>query len=120
MDETIGPKILAEVQGCLRAGAGSSGTVLVCDAEMHEIKKVKRVSAMSFSGGGGTDMRIGIAAAAKLKNRPDYLVILTDGYTPWPSAPPPRMRVIVGLIGKYKAPLSDMPSWAKVIDIPMD
>ena len=79
---------------------------------------MKRVSAMDFKGGGGTDMRVGIAAAASLKERPDYLVILTDGYTPWPETAPRHMRVIIGLVGKYKTSPDSCPSWATVIDIP--
>ena len=41
-------------------------------------------------GGGGTDMGAGLAKAAELRPRPDLIIVLTDGYTPWPSAPPPR------------------------------
>ena len=111
-----GKAILAEVQGCLKAGGGSGGTVLVCDAQMHAVKKVKRVSQVDFTGGGGTDMRIGIKAACNLKERPDYLVILTDGYTPWPQSKPPHMRVIIGLIGACS--ISRCPDWAEVIRIP--
>ena len=118
MGGSIGTAVLSEVQGCLKAGAGNAGTVLVCDAKMQGLRKVKRVSAMDFKGGGGTDMRIGIEAAASLKERPDYLVILTDGYTPWPQLPPRHMKVIIGLIGTYKASIDSCPSWATVIDIP--
>jgi predicted metal-dependent peptidase len=112
-----GPAILAEVQGCLKAGGGSGGTVLVCDARMQGIKKVKRVSQMDFNGGGGTDMRIGIKAATELKDRPDYLVILTDGYTPWPETKPPHMRIVVGLVGVSTAVRT--PEWvSETIYIP--
>ena len=111
-----GPAILAEVQGCLKVGGGNGGTVLVCDAQMQGVKKVRRVSQMAFTGGGGTDMRIGINAAATLRDRPEFLVILTDGYTPWPETPPPHMRVIIGLVGGCS--ITRCPSWAKVVRIP--
>jgi predicted metal-dependent peptidase len=118
MDAEIGAQVLAEVQSCLRAGSGSGGTVLVCDAQMQGLKKVKHVREMEFRGGGGTDMRVVIEAAAKLRNRPDYLVILTDGHSPWPKSPPRHMRVVIGLIGAWKANPERLPTWAKVIDIP--
>lgn len=116
MNADIGVQVLSEVQACLRVGSG--GTVLVCDAQLHGVRKVKRVSQMDFRGGGGTDMRIAVEAAANLKNRPDYLVILTDGQSPWPKTPPRHMRVVIALIGKWKKSPDELPSWAKVINIP--
>jgi hypothetical protein len=42
-------------------------------------------------------------------------VVLTDGYTPWPSAAPKGMRVVVGLLGE-RAP--EAPSWARSVRVP--
>ncbi len=50
-------------------------------------------------GGGGTDMGEGIAQAVALRARPSVVVVLTDGWTPWPQTPPPRTKVVAGLIG---------------------
>ena len=33
-------------------------------------------------------MGAGLAKAAELGPRPDLIVVLTDGYTPWPSSAP--------------------------------
>ncbi|NBQ63365.1 MAG: hypothetical protein EBU40_13935, partial [Proteobacteria bacterium] len=68
-------------------------------------------------GGGGTDMRRGIEGASTLTPRPDVVIVLTDGYTPWPSTPPHGMRVVIGLICHYwNAP--ETPSWARSVIIP--
>lgn len=37
-------------------------------------------------GGGGTDMRVPLARAAELE--PDAVILITDGYTPWPDMEP--------------------------------
>jgi hypothetical protein len=53
-------------------------------------------------------MGAGLAAAAELRPRPDVIVVLTDGYTPWPARPPAGTRVVVGLLD----PGGSVPSWA--------
>jgi predicted metal-dependent peptidase len=91
---------LAEVAGVLR-GVGVRGnrvTVLSCDAAVHVARRVARAEELDFAGGGGTDMRVGIEAALAQPQRPDVVVVLTDGFTPWP-AEPTGTRVIAGLIG---------------------
>jgi hypothetical protein len=62
----------------------------------------------------------GIAAASRLHPRPSVIIVLTDGFTPWPEQPPPGSRVIVGLlvqgqgsgIGAWAGP-----DWARTIVI---
>jgi hypothetical protein len=62
--------------------------------------------------------------------RPDTIVAFTDGYTPWPAAPP--CPVVVGLFerdrfavdaedlgAEYVAP-PELPSWARVVRIPVE
>ena len=72
--------------------------VLSCDAQVHAVKRVSRASQIELLGGGGTDMGEGIAQALSLKPRPSVIVVLTDGFTPWPAGAPRGAKVIVGLL----------------------
>jgi hypothetical protein len=69
-----------------------------------------------LKGGGGTNMRVCIAAAEALKPRPDAVVVLTDGATPWLEAPG-SSRLICGVISAQ--PPSGTPSWATTVHIPV-
>ena len=79
-----------------------------------EVSNKSKVSGKKFnvSGGGGTDMVVGLEAAQKLN--PDIIILLTDGYTPWPKV---RLKsdLIVVLVGKTHAAVDTVPSWAKVL-----
>jgi hypothetical protein len=69
----------------------------------------------------------GIAQALELRPRPSIVVVLTDGFTPWPDAAPKGAKVIVGLLSATAssargfAPWMHMaptpPSWARVVRI---
>jgi predicted metal-dependent peptidase len=67
-------------------------------------------------GGGGTDMGVGIKAADELTPRHGAIVVLTDGYTPWPTTPP-RGPCIVVLIGSGGDVASRIPAWATVVHV---
>ena len=46
------------------------------------------------------------------------IIVLTDGYTPWPAEPPPGSRVIVGLLVEGGGPgITELagPDWARTI-----
>jgi predicted metal-dependent peptidase len=106
---------MAEVAGVLR-GVGIRGnriTVFACDAAAGVAQRVARAEELSLTGGGGTDMREGIAAALDLTPRPDVVVVLTDGFTPWPADPVPA-RVIAGLLGADPPP---PPTWMESVRI---
>ena len=68
-------------------------------------------------GGGGTDMTEGIARAVELRPRPDILVVVTDGYTPWPADQPPVGRVVVALLGEATPPAPLPPVWAHTVRV---
>jgi predicted metal-dependent peptidase len=107
---------LAEVQGLLSAlGLARSLRVLACDTAAGPAQRISSARQVELVGGGGTDMGTGIAAAARLRPRPAVIVVLTDGYTPWPDGPPRGSRVVVGLLGD-DAP--DAPGWARAIRVP--
>lgn len=109
-------KALAEVKGILTVtGVRDGVTVLSVDAAVHSVQKVFSLNQIKLAGGGGTDMGIGIAEASNLRPAPNIIVVLTDGYTPWPEQAP-RQKVIVGIIGEDGA-TSEVPGWAKTVRI---
>ena len=118
-DELLG-RALAEIEAVLkRAGLRQTSVrVLAVDADVQTVNRVSRIAQIKLAGGGGTDMREGIAAAAKLRPRPSVIVVLTDGYTPWPDQPPRGARVVVGLLadGRFRETW-DTPEWARVVVI---
>ena len=94
-------------------------TVIPCDAKAYEPIKVanpsERFKVSHLKGGGGTIMNAGITAALELVPPPDAVLVLTDGYTDYPSHPL-KTPVIFGIIKanrKEKPPLPKMPPWPK-------
>jgi predicted metal-dependent peptidase len=71
------------------------------------------VDQVRLVGGGGTDLRVGIGAAEASRPRPDVVIVLTDGLTPWPERPG-RARLVVALIGGAAAAPS-VPAWATTV-----
>ncbi|MFF5084467.1 VWA-like domain-containing protein [Actinoplanes sp. NPDC000266] len=106
--------VLGEVSGILRAvGIGRERVaVLACDADVHAVRRVASVGEVTLEGGGGTDMRVGIDQA--LKERPNIVIVLTDGHTPWPPAAPGQARVVAGLVGDDPP---EPPRWIESIRI---
>ncbi len=104
---------LAEISGILKAMGRTEGIyVLAVDSAVQSCGQVFRPQQVQLAGGGGTDMGVGLQAAANLKPSPQLGIVITDGYTSWPDIPPRGMKVIVVLIGDGKAP-----DWADVIEI---
>lgn len=87
--------------------------VLSCDTQVNNAKKIYNTSGFKLIGEGGTDMRKGIEEAEK--KQVDVIVVLTDGYTPWPEKPP-KVPVVIGLIDSD----AETPAWAKCIKISED
>lgn len=88
---------MAEVNGVLKACGQKEGVrAIVCDANVKSAKRVFRAEQIQLAGGGGTDMRVGITEA--LKQKPHAIIVLTDGYTPWPDAPC-GSKIIAALLG---------------------
>lgn len=96
-DAELGSALL-EVTAIARAVGGRRDlvTVVSCDAAARVAHPLCRAEGIPLVGGGGTDLRAGFARALRSHPRPDVIVALTDGQTPWPSAPPP-CRTVVGL-----------------------
>ena len=107
---------LAEVEGLLRSlGVIRQLRVLACDAAAGPAQRVTSARQVELTGGGGTDMGAGIAAAVALRPRPAITVVLTDGFTPWPAQAPKGTRVLIALLGD-RAP--EAPFWARAVRVP--
>jgi predicted metal-dependent peptidase len=116
MSEELLTMALSEVEGLLRAlGLARRLRVLACDAAAGPAQRVSSARQVTLTGGGGTNMGAGLAAAYALRPRPAVTVVLTDGYTPWPAAAPKGMRVVAGLLGD-NAP--EAPGWARAVRVP--
>jgi predicted metal-dependent peptidase len=123
MHDRLLERALAEVEGVLsRAGLrGQRVRVLAVDTAVHAARRVSSAAQVTLAGGGGTDMGEGIAAAAALRPRPSIVIVLTDGFTPWPDRPPRGVRVIVGLLREPGYDASwDPPQWARTVVIEDD
>ena len=114
---------LSEVDGIVKANGISQGvTVIPCDAEVGEIQKLRSrgaITSLRLQGGGGTDMGVGIAAAGQLRPTPKIIVVLTDGFTPWPDTLPKGVESMIVCLTVGDS-LATAPSWAKKILIEGD
>jgi predicted metal-dependent peptidase len=120
MREELLARALAEIEALLtKAGLRTARVrVLAVDTAVHAVRRVSRAREVHLAGGGGTDMGAGIAAATALRPRPSIVIVLTDGFTPWPDRPPPGIRVIVGLLAEHRLPLEwSPPAWARTVRI---
>lgn len=96
-------RAVSEAVGVVEA-LGLPVRMLAVDTKVHADKIVqsrKDVEVLN-RGGGGTDMVVGIQAADRPKrgSRPDVIVLITDGETPWPTrAQMPRAKLVVAVIG---------------------
>ncbi|GLW10674.1 hypothetical protein Misp01_58020 [Microtetraspora sp. NBRC 13810] len=108
---------MAEVTGVLReVGVRKNRvTVLACDADVHAVSRVTSAGQVTLAGGGGTDLRVGIAAALARPDRPGIVIVLTDGYTPWPEETP-SCRLIAVLVGDGSA---EPPPWVETVRVPL-
>jgi predicted metal-dependent peptidase len=114
---------LSEVDGIVKANGISQGvTVIPCDADIGEIQKLRSrgaITSLKLTGGGGTDMGVGIAAAGKLRPTPKIVIVLTDGFTPWPTSLPKGVETLIVCLTAEES-LSTTPNWAKTILIEKD
>lgn len=126
-DAELGSALL-EVTAISRAVGGRRDlvTVVPCDAAAPIAHPLCRAEGIPLMGGGGTDLRTGFAKALRAQPRPDVVVVLTDGQTPWPDRPP--CRTVVGLFPRERAAGAQdeddpdyvpdaPPPWARVVVI---
>lgn len=113
-------ELLSEVQGLLKfadlslvyADAAAYGAYKITDSSKSAFRRALK----DARGGGGTDMGEAAQAAAKLRPRPDVIVVLTDGLTPWPEQPLP-VPMVIGMIRPNENVWAAAPTWAKKVKI---
>lgn len=109
---------LSEIRGVLKS-TGISGdhvTLLTCDAANGTPQRIRRVDDVVLTGGGGTDMRVGIAAADDLRPPPHVTIVVSDGDTPWPTSAP-RSKLVCVIVGNDHA-ATRTPSFALTATVP--
>lgn len=111
---------MAEIEGIARANGVAEGITLIpCDAQVGEIRKLRNqtdVRQIELKGGGGTDLRVGIDAAIKLRPMPRIIVVITDGYTPWPEWITSKVESLI-ICCNVEQNMSSLPAFAKGIHI---
>jgi predicted metal-dependent peptidase len=109
--------VLGEISGVLRQCGQKNGVdAIVCDAAVHSAKRVFKADQITIAGRGGTDMRVGVDAALNRPIRPHAVIILTDGFTPWPESAR-GVNVIAALIGNNRAKKESVPVWIKTVEV---
>lgn len=107
-------RALSEVDGVLRA-VGARVHVVCADTRITSAKKISKVSQIELKGRGGTDLREAIKVAAKGEGRdgpPCAVLVMTDGYTPWPRKL--RVPMIACLMG-HNCGAGNIPAWATAL-----
>lgn len=109
---------VSEISGVLSANGIDRHhlRLLSCDAAATTARPIRSIRDVTLTGGGGTDMRIGIDAASANRPAPDVIIVLTDGYTPWPSTPT-RAHLICAIIGP-DGHTDGTPEWATTVHVP--
>jgi predicted metal-dependent peptidase len=118
VDDELLARALGEVDGVIAALGipGANLTVYSVDAVVHTTQNLRAAKDAKLVGAGGTDLRIGLAAIEHERPRPDVVIVLTDGDTPWPTTPPPGARTIVALLGRNGEALPETPPWVMRVE----
>lgn len=106
---------MSEINGVLSANGIDRHhlRLLSCDAAATTARPLRSIHDVTLTGGGGTDMRVGITAASATRPAPDVIIVLTDGGTPWPDTPT-RASLICAIIGPHH---TGTPDWATTVHI---
>ncbi|MHB1783477.1 MAG: vWA domain-containing protein [Acidimicrobiales bacterium] len=116
--------VTIEIEGIARQMGvrGDALRILDVDAAVASVKGYHGVSTLDeVTGRGGTDMGAGVAYAVTLHPRPTVIVVVTDGYTPWPDAKP-RMPVVICVVGRgdLSRVVEATPDWATTVAVDID
>lgn len=110
---------LGLIQSVLRSLHCSGGVrVITGDVQAARDAKVFHAHQVKAIGGGGTDMGAIIDSVMESREsrveRPDVLIVATDGYTPWPSSP--KQCPVVATLTRSNQQ-SKVPSWIRSVCI---
>jgi len=110
VEDRILSQFLAEVGGVAKV-AGVPVDVASGDTELATFQRgIVDPAKVRVEGGGGTDMGQ-LLAQAWSRSQAQVVVVLTDGWTPWPKANPTRAKVIVATTDRPG------PDWAQTVTI---
>lgn len=85
----------AEIMGIVDECKPERVRVMWSDTEVANEQVFEHGEELVFepAGGGGTDMRVPLAHAAEYE--PEVVILITDGYTPWPDSEPDYPLIVV-------------------------
>ncbi len=106
-------KALGVVERGLRSLPSGRIRVLTGDTCAQSVQTVFRPDQVTLAGGGGTNMTRLICEACDQKPAPDAMVVVTDGWTGWPTTPV-RPRVVACLT-EQPPERYPVPSWASKV-----
>ncbi|WP_432509461.1 vWA domain-containing protein [Kineococcus auxinigenes] len=113
-------RVHAEIEAIVRRSRGTGVQVIACDAAAGRARLVQRVQDVVLVGGGGTDMRVGVAAAAALRPAVDLVITATDGDTPWPAEPPRQNPGATHVVLLLDGEREGVPGWMRRIVVERD
>ncbi len=116
MSEELLSQALGEIDGLMSAAGIRFNflKVFTCDSVVGKPQIVRHSSDLNLIGGGGTDLSQGIDAAAQSYPPADLLIIITDGFTPWPESCPNGIRAVAVLINEDPP---TTPDWLDRVEI---
>lgn len=113
-------KFIGEVAGIVKAVGFMGGVkVISCDAMAYPpqtFRNSNQLADLELQGGGGTDMRAGVHAALEARQKPDVIVVITDGLTPWPDSKPSNCDHFIVVLTS-DAQSDEVPDWMRAVVI---
>lgn len=88
-------RVAVETASCAEQMNPERLRILWCDTDVRSeqvFEDGEPVVGLKPRGGGGTDMRVALKYVEKYQ--PSTVVLMTDGYTPWPTTPPPYHLIV--------------------------
>lgn len=109
----------SEIVGIARRLGIDGENLIVVDVDAQAAPERRFTGARALNeiaGRGGTDMTVGIEAGWKARPTPDAIVVLTDGYTPWPARQEKRIPVVAAII-REDFSTDGIPAWMKAVHV---